>query len=97
MSDLIVLSVVDFGEMINRQYRKRYYPRGDVVQLHAVVDGLELWVERNRTCGEYRVAFGSSPVYGDLMPLDQAQKVLAAELHNCSLLLSKKGSHHESK
>lgn len=73
---IFVLSVTDWGELQNLAYGKPYYKPREIVQAHLLILGSHVWVERNKTLGLYRVAFGVNPVFAELVTFDQAKSII---------------------
>jgi hypothetical protein len=72
----------DVGEILNEREGHTFWQPGEMVQLHGLVRGVEVWIELirgrmafNRVRG-YRVAFGPQPDYPEQVDIFEAARLL---------------------
>lgn len=79
-------SVLDIGLYLNEQQDTDFWKPGECIQFHGVVRGVEIWVQEFTgrmsifTDPSYKVAFGPNPEYPTMMSVDEAAKLIKANI-----------------
>lgn len=74
----VILGTWDWGLIENAKLGSCYYRRGEVIQVHLLLYGEHVWIERHRAIYGtfYRVAFGEHPGIPPQITLDELRETI---------------------
>ena len=79
-------SVVDLGLLLNEKEGSDFWKAGECIQFHGCVRGVEVWIQEYTgrmsifTDPSYRVAFGANPEYPPMISVDEASRLIKANI-----------------
>jgi hypothetical protein len=78
MGDILLFEwwgVIDAGKIFNQELGREEYKPGEIMQVHQMIDDVEVWAEFNSRYSEFRLGFGPNAKYGSGLTIDQAEAI----------------------